>query len=62
MKRGGKMQLPYSETWYMVAEYHLNLGPNDKLEAAVNSKFPLTILCHGPMWHMMNFGICIPLQ
>lgn len=85
MKRGGQMQLPYSETldiqymgqlfqntsecykffwfqailtkiedrktkftfeelvdemiadaWYMVAEYHLNLGPNDKLEAAVN--------------------------
>ena len=85
MKRGGQMQLPYSETldiqymgqlfrntsecykffwfqailtkiedrktkftfeelvdemiadaWYMVVEYHLNLGPNDKLEAAVN--------------------------
>lgn len=25
-----------ADAWYMVVEYHLNLGPNDKLEAAVN--------------------------
>lgn len=25
-----------SDAWYMVAEYHLNLGPRDNLEFAVN--------------------------
>ena len=25
-----------ADAWYMVTEYHLNLGPRDNLEAAVN--------------------------
>ena len=25
-----------ADAWYMVTEYHLNLGPNDTLEKAVN--------------------------
>lgn len=25
-----------ADAWYMVSEYHLNLGPKDNLEAAVN--------------------------
>ena len=47
----GKQEISYEElvdemiadAWYMVTEYHLNLGPKDTLEAVVNlikQKYP----------------------
>jgi|GEM_PF-5086965 len=31
-----------SDAWYMVAEYHLNLGPRDNLEFAVNRRVEIS--------------------
>ena len=33
-----------ANAWYMVTEYHLNLGPRDKLEEAVNYIFSVTAM------------------
>ena len=72
-----------ANAWYMVTEYHLNLGPGSgswrrlkNIGSCFRSWrrfmkstgrigwcrriFPSIILCPGPMWPMMSFGICIP--
>ena len=33
-----------TDAWYMVAEYHLNLGPRDNLEFAVNRLVEISVI------------------
>ena len=35
-----------ADAWYMVTEYHLNLGPNDTLEKVVNRLTEISAIKH----------------